>query len=182
MATEILVKTGTPVVWADTTDYSSTNSGYTRTHQLDLTSIANGAARQGAKADLGATRAARYAARLAVELNVAPTAGNEIQVFWSASFSATAGTGNDGGASGADGAYKAAEETEWVKQLIYIGSLVVTADATTTVQVQTINSMFLPPTRYGSPVVLNVSGQAFFSDAVEMFFALEPIVDEAQTA
>lgn len=181
MATEILTKTGTPVVWADST-FSGTNSGYSRTDQINLTSLANNAARQGAKRDLGATRATRYIARLGVELNVAPTAGNEIQVFWAASFSATAGVGNDGGASGADGAYKAAEEAEWVKQLIYIGSLVVTADATTVVQVQTINSMFLPPTRYGMPVILNTSGQAFFSDAVEMFFALEPIIDEAQTA
>ena len=53
MANEVLLKSGTPKAWADTTDYAG--DGGTRTHQIDLTSLADGAARQGAKADLGAT-------------------------------------------------------------------------------------------------------------------------------
>jgi hypothetical protein len=182
MATEILVKTGTPVVFADTTDFSSTNNGFTRTHQLDLTSIANGAARQSDKADLGATRPAKYAVRVAIEMDVAPTAANEVDFYWSASHSGTAGTGNDGGASGADAAYKAGEEAEWVRQLIPMGSLVLTNDAATTVQYQTINSNFVPPQRYGSVIVYNRSGQAFEGDAVEMYVALVPITDEFQNA
>lgn len=182
MATEILRKNGTPVVWADTTDYSDTGSAYTRTAQIDLTSIANGAAREGAKADLGATRAAQYAVHVGFELDVAPTAGNEIEVYWSSSASGTAGTGNAGGAAGADQAYKAGEEDEWKKQLIFLGSLVCTNDAATTVQRQCINSNFVPPQRYGMPVVVNKSGQAFEGDAVEMYVALVPIIDEAQTA
>lgn len=180
MPNEVLVKSGTPIVWADTTDYSATGSGYTRTHQLDLTSIANGAARQGDKADLGATRAAAFSVNVGMELNVAPTAGNQIDIYWSSSFSATAGTGNEGGASGADGAYKAAEEAEWVKQLTFIGSIVLTNDASTTVQRQCVNPAFMPPTRYGMPVVYNRSGQALFSDAVEMYVALHPLIDEVQ--
>lgn len=180
MPNEILIKSGTPIVWADVTDYSSTLSGYTRTAQVDLTSLANGAARQGDKVDLGATRAAGYAVRVGVEFAVAPTAAVLVEFFWSASFSATAGTGNDGGASGADGAYKAAEEDEWKRQLILIGALVCTADAATTVQRQTIAPYFQPPTRYGSIVVVNKAGQAFGVDAVEMYVAFEPIVDEVQ--
>src|SRR5688500_5633843 len=113
MPNDILVKLGTPIVFADVTDYSPTLSGYTRTAQLDLTSIANGAARQSDKVDLGATRASRYLVRAAIELDVAPTAGTVVDFYWSSSPSATAGTGNDGGASGADGAYKAGEEDEW---------------------------------------------------------------------
>lgn len=179
MANEILVKTGTPVCWADTTDYSSTGSGITRTHQLDLTSLANNAAREGAKADLGATRSARYAVVVGFELNVAPTAGNVIEVWWSNSFSSTAGTGNTGGAVGSDQAYKAAEEDEWKKQLMPIGDLIVTADASTTVQRQCVG-FFSPPDRYGMPIVINKSGQAFFSDAVEMYVALIPLIDEVQ--
>lgn len=180
MANEVLVKSGTPVVFADTTDYSSAGSGYTRTHQIDLTSLASGAARQSDKADLGATRAASYSVNVGFELDVAPIAGNYVDVYWSSSVSGTAGTGNDGGASGADGAYKAGEESEWVKQLILIGSLVVTADAATTVQRQCINDNFCPPNRYGSVVVYNRSGQAFEGDAVEMYVALLPLIDEVQ--
>jgi len=48
MANQIPVLSGTPVVWADTTDYAG--DGGARTHQIDLTSLADGAARQGAKA------------------------------------------------------------------------------------------------------------------------------------
>lgn len=64
MATEILVKDGTPICWADTTDYNPAGSGISRTHQIDLTSLPDTKARQGAKADLGATRAARYAVKV----------------------------------------------------------------------------------------------------------------------
>ena len=180
MANEVLRKTGTPVCWADTTDYVSTASGISRTHQLDLTSIANGAARQGAKADLGATRPEQYAVKVGIEFDVAPTAGVVVEFYWSASFSTTAGTGNDGGCSGADAAYKAADEDEWAKQLIFMGALVATADAATVVQYQTINSEFRPPDRYGQVIVKNEGGQAFEGDAVEMFVALIPIIDEVQ--
>jgi hypothetical protein len=183
MATEVKVKTGTPVVWADTTDFSASDSGYTRTHQLDLTSIANNAARQGDKGDLGATRARRYVVRAGIEFGSAPAAGLSVEVYWSSSFSSTAGTGNDGGASGADGAYKAGEEDEWKKQLTLIGFLVVTNDGAGTVQRQTVSdkfSHFEPPTRYGMPIVVNKSGQTLDSDAINMFVALEPILDEIQ--
>lgn len=180
MATEVLVKSGTPVVFADATDYSPTNSGYTRTAQIDLTSIANGAARQSEKVDLGATRAAGFAVRVGIELDVAPTAGNQIEFYWSASISGTAGTGNDGGASGADAAYQAGSEDEWKRQLLLLGVLVCTADAAPVVQLATINAYFQPPTRYGSVVVVNKSGQALEGDAVEMFVALTPVVDEIQ--
>lgn len=179
MANQILVENGTPVVFADSTDYSSTNSGYTRTAQLDLTSIANGAARQSDKVDLGATRAARYAVRVGIEMDVAPTAGTTVEFYWSASASGTAGTGNSGGASGADGAYKAGEEDEWKKQLMLLGVLVLTADAAPTVQIQTVG-LFAPPERYGQVVVVNEGGQAFEGDAVEMFVALVPLIDEIQ--
>ena len=180
MATEILVKSGTPVVWADTTDFSATLHGYTRTHQIDLTSLATTAARQGAKADLGATRAERYAVRVGIEFDVAPAIGATVDFYWSASFSATAATGNDGGCTGADAAYAAASESEWLAQCIYMGSLIATADAATVVQYATINGGFRPPQRYGQVLVRNATAQAFEGDAVEMFVALIPIIDESQ--
>lgn len=180
MANEILYKTGTPIVWADTTDYSSTNSGFTRTAQIDLTGVTNGAARQGAKVDLGATRARVYSVQVGFEFQTAPTAGSLVEVYWSASFSATAATGNTGGASGSDGAYKAGEEDEWKRQLNLIGVLAVTNDGNTTPQYAHIG-FFVPSQRYGMPIVVNKSGQSLnTSDANEMYIALTPIVDEVQ--
>ena len=177
MANEVLLKTGTPVVWANSGDYAS--GDYTRTHQINLTSLATTKARQGAKADLGATRAQQYAVRAAFEIDVAPTAGLTVELYWSSSPSGTAATANTGGASGADEAYKDGEEAEWVKQLMLLGAMTLTADAATTVQKQHI-CIFTPPERYGMPVVVNKAGQAFEGDAVEMYIALIPIIDEIQ--
>lgn len=178
--TEILVKDGTPIVWANTGEFVATLSGFTRTHQIDLDGLDDTKARQGAKADLTATRAGGYAVRVGIEFDVAPTAGEAVYFYWSASNSATAGTGNDGGCTGADAAYKDGDEAEWVKQLTLMGVLVVTADLATVVQYGTINTYFRPPQRYGQPVVWNEAGQAFEGDAVEMFIALIPTIDEFQ--
>jgi len=187
MANEVLLKMGTPICWADVTDYSATNSGITRTHQILLASLADGAARQGAKADLTAARAAAYAVKVCIEFDVAPTAGYKVEFRWSSSYSGTAATGNDGGASvtGADaawvpGAGAEADIDEFKRQLTFIGVLPATADAATTYQVATINPCFCPPTRYGQIVVKNDSGQALEGDDVEMFIALIPIIDEVQ--
>lgn len=184
MPTEVLVKNDTPIVWAKSGSFSAGTHGYTRTHEIDLNALADAAARQGAKADLGAVRAARYAVRIGIEFDVAPTVDpdNSLRVYWAASSSATAATGNDGGTSGSDGAYKASEEEEWVRQLIYIGALDFTADAEPTVQIQTICPYFFPPTQYGMPVLFNDSGQALEGAADNHFIALEPIPDEIQTA
>ena len=183
MPTEILVKTGTPIIWADATDWpvDGAHGLGNETYQLDLTSVATTKARQAVKGDLGATRAANYFVKVAIEFAVAPAIGATVDIYWSPSQSATAATGNDGGASGADDAYKNSEESEWLAQCIYLGSLSATADATPTVQIQTVGK-FSPPARYGMPIVRNATAQAFHNDAVEMFVALIPIVDEAQTA
>lgn len=180
MPNEVLHKVGTPVVFADTTDYSSTASGYTRTHQIDLTSLADGAARQSAKADFGATRARLYAVFAGIEFDVAPTAGEVVSFYMSFSASGTAGTGNDAGASGSDGAYQAGSEAEWLSQAMWIGNLVATADAATTVQRVCVNPGLWLPQRYGQIIVYNQSGQALEGDAVEQYVALVPIVDEVQ--
>lgn len=179
MANEILHKVGTPVVFADVTDYSSSGSGFTRTAQILLESVATGAARQSDKVDLGATRARMYGVLVGIEFGTAPTAGGLVEFYWSASHSATAGTGNDAGASGSDAAYKAAEEDEWKKQAILMGVLIVTNDGAGTVQRQTIG-YFTPPERYGQIIVVNKAGQTFDTDSIQMYVALVPIVDEVQ--
>ena len=179
MANEILTKNGTPIVWADTTDFGG--SPLARTVQIDLTSVASTAARQGVKVDLGATRAARYDVTLRVELDVAPTSGNVVSLWWAASESPTAGTANPGGVSGADAAYTGTAGdslADSIVQLIRIGILVCTSDAATVVQQQTWT--FFPACRYGSPVVWNEADQAFEGDAAEMSIIFTPAIDEVQ--
>lgn len=186
---DITLEMGTPICWADTTDYNSTNSGITRTHQLDLTSLADGAARQGAKADLGTNRAPSYAVKACIEMAAAPTARTVIEFYWSSSFSATAGTGNDGGSSvtGADAAWAPgggaeADIDEFKLQLQMIGILSLSADAQPTYQVAMINPDFAPATRYGQPIIKNDGGWAFDADAIQMYVALIPIVPDAAAA
>ena len=182
MANEILLKSGTAKVWADTTDYSSTVSGLTRTDQIDLTSLAAAAARQGAKGDLGATRANRYKVMAAIEFAVAPASGALVSIYWAASPSATAGNANPGGTSGSDAAYTGTAGdalADAILQLQFLGDLVATSDATTVVQYQEIG-ILENPMRYGMPVVQNSTGQAFVADAVEMYIALIPMIDEVQ--
>lgn len=177
MANEILAKDGTPIVWADTTDFGG--SPIARTVQIDLTSLASTAARQGVKVDLGATRAVRYDVTLRPEFDVAP-AGN-VSLWWAPSPSPTAGTANPGGVSGTDAAYTGTAGdslADSIVQLQLVCILVATSDAATVVNQQT--ETFFPKCRYGSPVVWNETNQAFEGDAVEMSIIFMPVIDEIQ--
>ena len=179
MATTYSITDGTSVTWADTTDYSSTVSGLTRTHQLDLTSVAASGAREGAKADLGATRAARYAVLVGIEFAVAPSSGDIVTVAFGFSPSGTAGNANPGGLTGADGAYTGTAGDALSDSLTQLNEqyrLVCTSDATTTVQYARIGTLWYP-SRYVSPVVYNEADQALVADATEMYVALLPISD-----
>lgn len=183
MPTEILIKYGTPIVWADLTDYSSTISGLVRTHQIDLTSLADAAARQGAKADLGITRARKYVVLIAIEFDVAPVSGAVVEIYWAGSPSVTAGNANPGGTSGADAAYTGTPGDslgDSVYQLRWLGNLVCTSDLAPNVQYMVLSDIESEIPRYGMPVIKNESGQAFEGDAVEMYFALIPLIDESQ--
>ena len=183
MATEILIKNSTPVVWADTTDYSpSAGTIYTRTDQIDLTSIADTAARQGAKVNLGATRASAYRIRFCPELNVAPASGAAIYVYFAFSNSATAGLDNPTGITGADAAYTGTTGdsiVDSVKQLVGPFTYVCTSDVAPISLPMDIGILY-PTQQYVTPVVWNESGQALEGDAVEMFLAAIPIITESQ--
>ena len=173
----IRIQQGTPIVWANTTDYSSTVSGLVRTHQIDFTSLASGAARQGAKADLGATRAAVFNIFLGLEFAVAPSSGEVLPCYLAQSPSPTAGNANPGGTSGADALYTGTPNDsldDSIKLLTRIGDFIVTFDATTFVQYMQLPPI-IEPLRYVFPVVHDQSGQALVADAVEMFFAMIPI-------
>jgi len=165
MANEIKVKQGANIVWKA----SGGNKAIT------LASLADNAGRCGEKADLGAVFAARYAVAANINLDAAPTAGNMIEIYWAASHDNST---FPGGATGSDAAYKAGEEDEWKKQLLLVGCLVVTADADAVVQTQVF--VFSPPARYGCPVIINKTGQAFEGDNDDHQITLTPLVDEVQ--
>lgn len=171
MANEVLVKAGTALVWkASGGDYAMT-----------MASIAVNAARQGAKGDLGATRAARYAMTVEINMDVAPAAGKVIEFYWSASPSGTAGTQNDGAASGTDAAYTgstAGSVDETKIQMMLVDVLPLTDDADAVVQQATF--VFSPPHRYGMPVLVNKADQALEGDDASHRITLTPIVDEVQ--
>lgn len=182
---DITLEMGVPICWAAST-YSSTNSGITRTKLLTLTELADGAARQGEKVDLGANRAGGYAAMVCFTPSGVPTAGNQVEYYWSSSYSAASGIGNDGGstASGVDAPWSPgggleADIDEFKQQLNFVGILPMTADRVS--QYKTINGYFTPPTRYGFPIVKNDTGVPGSGTPVDMYFALVPVIDDAST-
>lgn len=149
--------------------------------ELDLASLANGSARQSAKFDFGTDRAPIYAVRGALEIAATPTAGNTVTVYIGYSRSSTAGNGNPANLSGSDAAYAgySSNLADSLKQLDLIGTFVVTAQATTTIQVA-LGGSFSPKEQYASIVVVNDAGAALHSDDVEMHVVFDPIVPETQ--
>jgi len=171
VANEILVKVGTPIIW----------KAAGGTYAITLSGIAINNARQGAKGDLGATRAARYSVLVEINMDVAPTAGKVIEFWWSSSPSAVAATQNTGACSGTDAAYTgsaAGSVDETKAQLQYIGALVLTPDADAVVQRQEF--AFFPLQRYGMPVLVNKSDQALEGDDDAHQITFTPNIDEIQ--
>ncbi len=187
MPNEVLQKIGTQLSFADHAgDFApaaanSLEQGTPTDVQLSLASVADAAARQTAKFDLGATMAAQYAINAAFELAATPTAGDIIELYIGWSPDATAANGNPGGLSGSDAAYTgySSNLADSVKQLDLVGTFVCTAQATPTVQIANCG-MFVPKARYGVLVVKNESGAAFHSDDVECHIVFDPIIDEVQ--
>jgi len=155
------------------------NSG--GTSAITLASLANGSGRQCVKMDLGATRAALWRVSATFEIAATPTAGNTIDLYWAPSESATAGTDNPANVTGTDAAYAgySSNLTAAVKQLLFIGSVVCTTQATTTVQAAHVG-MFAPPARYGSLVVVNNSGAALHSTETNQCTTLTPIGETSE--
>lgn len=178
---------GNPHVFADVGgDFSPTAAndlrhGTPTTVQMVTASLANNTARQSAKADLGANRAPAYEMIAAIEFAATPTAGQVVEAWWAPSPSATAGTANPGGVSGADAAYAgySSNLADSINQLQFIGDFVATVQVTATVQIAKVG-LLVPRFRYGTLVVRNLSGAAFHSDDVEIHFVLSPIIPQIQ--
>ena len=151
------------------------------TSQIALTGLADAAAVQSTKVDLGANRAQTYKVRAAFEMAATPTAGDLIELYWGPSSSSAADTGNPGGVTGTSSAYTgySANLAASVKQLDFIGVFVCTVQTTPTVQVAEIG-FFSPSERYGTLIVKNESNAAFHSDDVESHVVFDPVVPEVQ--
>lgn len=150
---------------------------------LTLASLADGAGRQSAKADLGATRARAYEVLAAIDFTgETPTTGEVVQFYWAPSTSGTAGNGNVAGNSGGDaacpdGALGSITLAEFLKQCQFIGNLVVHDGA---VVQNGFAGVLCPTSRYGQLIVVNESGDALEADNVESHVVFNPIVDEVQ--
>ncbi len=151
--------------------------------ELSMLDLADAAAVQSVKADLGAVRASRYVITACLEYQVAaPTTGTLVTFYWAASGQSGAAVGNPGYASGADGAYAGGDATlvEGLSQLALIGTMLVTAD----IEFQIADcGVFSPTHRYGSLIVKNDTGQKIAdTDIIETAVVLTPIVDDIAAA
>lgn len=184
MANKILVGMNTPLVWALASDFG--NSPFADTHAITLVSLAAAAARQGEVADIDnglvANRfARRYTVTARIEFDAAPADGGKVDVYWAASLTSVASVANPGGTDGTDAAYSGTAGStlaESLRQLQFMGSLMVTNDAAPIVQQQAF--LVELPTQYGMPVVVNNGSQKLEGDGVEMSIIFTPLEDEIQ--
>lgn len=160
MANEILQKQGTDIVW--------TSAGGDEV--LTLTSLADGDGRMGEEHDFGVTHAPRVRISLEVDFNVAPTAGEVVEVFWSSSHD---GTDYDAECTGADAAFNSEDDA---KRLHLVGVLVASNDT----DPQRQSWIFFLPARYGVPVVMNQSGQVLTNVGADQILTVTPLIDEVQ--
>lgn len=189
MANEVLQKVGTQVRFFVTGSFSPADAatnwtiGTPTDVVLTLASVADTAARQSTKVDLGATRAAAYEVLGCVDFTgETPTAGESVDYYWAPSTHTTQANGNVAGNSGGDaacpdGALGSITLAEFLLQCIYIGSLINHDGAS--VQNGFVG-ILAPLGRYGQMIVVNESGDAFEADDVEAHTVMNPIVDEVQ--
>jgi len=171
------------VMLADATDFDDTP--IPDTDQIDLTSLANAAARESDKFDFGEITTGEWADLYDIhcefEVDVAPVSGTTIDVYIAPSDESGAALGNPGGIVGADGAYTGTAGdslADSLKQLEFIGSVTCTADADPVMQIQSFG--YAPIARYATLVVHNKSGQAFVADADHHYVRFTPVVPEVQ--
>ena len=120
----------------------------------------------GEKHDFGASFPTRVNVTLLLDFNVAPTAGERVDLFWSSSID---GTNFDAECTGSDAAFTEANNV----RLKLIGSLICTND----IDPQRVSWLFYLPARYGLPVVVNKSGQALTSTGTDQVVTVTPLTD-----
>ena len=189
MATrEILRVYGTQLLFADhSTDFGAApvtgaNSliiGAPTDVQMNMSVIAAAAAWQSAKtASLAKTGSAwpeKWILGACMESTATPAAGGRFDFYWNGSPNSTAGTGNNGGASGSDASYAVAGK----EQLIFIGSMIVRANV---INIDASIGVLWMPHLYGSLIVINNTSVAMQadSDADETHVTLTSVIDDIQ--
>lgn len=148
---------------------------------FDLTSVAAAAAEASAKADLGAARAPEYMVHACIEMATEPVTGTTFDFYWAPSGLAASGAGNPGWVHGNAAVFTGTPATlaEALKQLTRIGSMVMSADATASIQMAAIG-VLRPTMRYGCLVVHNNTADATHNDVVEQAVSFTPIVPQSQ--
>ena len=146
--------------------------------QLSLANVADGAGRESAKVDLGASRASAYSVMACFEMAATPTTGEVVELYWAPSPDATAANGNVFDIDGVDAAAPSGVGTlaELVSAATFIGNFRCGAVATASVMTGFVG-VLAPPERYGILIVKNESGAAFHSDDVESHIVFTPITD-----
>lgn len=148
-----------------------------------FTDLVDAAARQSAKADLGENRATEYKVRACIEMHTAvATAGEVIEFYWGPSQVTGLANGNPGNLIGATGDYSgySSDLADAVKQLEFIGVMVMTDDAVPSIQIGEVGIMRAGE-RYGSLVVKNEVGQTICDTGnVATHVVFDPIISESQ--
>ena len=187
---ELLRVYGTQLLFADhATDFgaapaTAANSliiGTPTDVQMNVSVLAAAAAWESAKtatlAKTGTAFPVEWILGACIESTATPTAGGTFDFYWNASPSATAGTGNSGGASGTDSAFAVAG----LPQLIRIGSMVVRANV---INIDAEIGRLEMPYLYGSLVIVNSTDVAVVADgdADEIHMVLTPVIPDLQAA
>lgn len=163
---------GTAIVWK--------NSGGDKA--LTLTSIADQAVREGDKSAtlVDGTKGLPELLEFFLESAVgsAATLGKEISLYIGESDSATAGTDNPGNLTGADATVT--NGTEYILQLNFAGSLVLSNARGTSTQFQRLR--YKPVQSYIIPVVYNNSGQTLSGTAGNHVLTMTPYYRRAPIA
>ena len=174
---------GTPIVLANSADYSNNQGFGARTDQIALSGVVAGAYQQSDKIDFGANIDVEYLLGASIEFATDPVAGEVVNFYMGWSASATPGVNNPGGLTGSGSPYTgySSNADGSAKQLDFLGSVVLTVQSTSTVQIDTAIASFTPLMRYGTLVVQNDSAaDNFHSDSVEMAVSMTPKVFQIQ--
>jgi hypothetical protein len=190
MANELLRKNGLQFLLRDATDFPNSGAGPPTTAansliigtptevQIDLTGIAaTGGARQSAKMDLTTPWGVSWTIDACIEFETAPADGGSVDFYWAKSPSATAGTGNAGGTTGADAAFT--DTAGNLGQMVSLGSLPVRNNV---INIGSVG-LLTPTLQYGNLVVVNNASTAFRSTATAMdetHIVITEVIDELQ--
>ena len=169
--------TGTAFIFAESGVWAPGTSGWSATVDsgITLAGLASDGYRQTAKgADLTVNRDISYNVELSAAMATGPTGGT-LDLYVAFSENATAGTGNHADLTGTDTVYAAG--ADGVKQMLFVGSLVM--QAISTVQRGEIGKI-QPTGRYPLWVVHNNTNQSMEAVGANCAIKLTAIVHEIQ--